>query len=55
MCPRSWRVGKKRVTSRHCDRAVMDEGRPRLPERDADFDEIHLLPSTMKSIKAITR
>ncbi|WP_201466027.1 phage major capsid protein [Janibacter melonis] len=26
-----------------------------IPERDADFDELHLLPSTMKSVKVITR
>lgn len=26
-----------------------------IPERDADFDEIELLPSTMKSVKVITR
>ncbi|MTB72790.1 phage major capsid protein [Arsenicicoccus sp. MKL-02] len=26
-----------------------------IPERDVDFDELHLLPSTMKSVKVITR
>ena len=26
-----------------------------IPERDADFDEVKLLPSTMKSVKVITR
>lgn len=26
-----------------------------IPERDADFDEVTLLPSTMKSVKVITR
>ncbi len=26
-----------------------------IPERDADFDEVQLLPSTMKSVKVITR
>ncbi|GAB3698467.1 phage major capsid protein [Mariniluteicoccus flavus] len=26
-----------------------------IPERDADFDELKLLPSTMKSVKVITR
>lgn len=26
-----------------------------IPERDADFDEVHLLPSTMKSVKVLTR
>jgi HK97 family phage major capsid protein len=26
-----------------------------IPERDADFDELQLLPSTMKSVKVITR
>lgn len=26
-----------------------------IPERDVDFDEISLLPSTMKSVKVITR
>ncbi|MEJ7832633.1 MAG: hypothetical protein WKF79_06945 [Nocardioides sp.] len=26
-----------------------------IPERDVDFDEITLLPSTMKSVKVLTR
>lgn len=26
-----------------------------IPERDVDFDEIHLMPSTMKSVKVISR
>lgn len=26
-----------------------------IPERDVDFDEVHLMPSTMKSIKVLTR
>lgn len=26
-----------------------------IPERDVDFDELHLLPSTMKSVKVLTR